>query len=157
MSVLVKGNQFDLEELYKNVDGFPNGADEFIGRKWIINAIDSGSIQSIEWIINKKVEINFIDEEGRSPLMNALERRPASRYQVLELLLDNGADPNLQGVNYTAAHLAAIRDDVEALEILHDHGADFSIRTRIDHCLTPLEEAISCKKKNAIEYLKKFA
>ena len=49
---------------------------------------------------------------------------------------------NLKGVNdWTPAHMAAARDDVEALRVLVAHGADVSIRTTIDGYATPLEEA----------------
>jgi hypothetical protein len=49
--------------------------------------------------------------------------------------------------------MAAARDDVEALRILVRHGADLSIRTEIDDCTTPLEEARHLGKMNAAKYL----
>jgi hypothetical protein len=106
--LLVRGDVFELEEKCKSVHGFPDGVDNFVGRRWIINAIGGGAIKTIEWMLSKKVELNFIDEEGNTPLISALERRPNSRYSVLELLLKNGANPNLHDVRYTVAHLARV-------------------------------------------------
>lgn len=42
---------------------------------------------------------------------------------------------------YAPAHHAAVRNDVEALKILYEKGADFSLRTTVDDYATPLEEA----------------
>ena len=61
---------------------------------------------------------------------------------------------NLKGVNdWTPAHMAAARDDVDALRVLVAHGADLSIRTEIDDYATPLEEARNLGKLNALRYL----
>jgi hypothetical protein len=51
--------------------------------------------------------------------------------------------------------MAAVRNDVEALKILHEAGADFTIRTVIDEYATPLEEAIALgNSAKAVAYLK---
>lgn len=61
---------------------------------------------------------------------------------VLRLLLSHGADPNQRGLNdWTPLHVAALADSAEAVAILLEHGADAGLRTRIDDCLTPREEA----------------
>ncbi len=78
-----------------------------------------------------------------------IDSKRADRYELLELLLRAGAPVNLKGINeWTPAHLAAARDDVEALRLLVAHGADLSIRTDIDDFATPLEEArtLGCRK-----------
>ena len=61
---------------------------------------------------------------------------------------------NIKGLNdWTPAHLAAARDDAEALRMLVRHGADLSIRTESDEYATPLEEARHLGKPNAVRYL----
>jgi ankyrin repeat protein len=61
---------------------------------------------------------------------------------------------NRKGINdWTPAHMAAARDDVEALRLLVRYGADLTIRTDIDDYSTPLEEARSMGKLNAASYL----
>jgi ankyrin repeat protein len=87
---------------------------------------------------------------GFPPLHAALAKltdRPGSRARadaldLLRLLLSYGADPNQRGINdWTALHVAANQQSVDAIQILVDAGADPGLRTRIDDCLTPREEA----------------
>jgi ankyrin repeat protein len=104
------------------------------------------------------IELKFRDEEGYTPVLAAIERDKDDRYEVLKLILSSGADVNGKGINdYTPAHLAALRDDVEALKKLVKFGADLTIRTNIDLYATPLEEAKHFKCKAAIEFLKSVA
>jgi uncharacterized protein len=61
---------------------------------------------------------------------------------------------NRKGINdWTPAHMAAARDDVEALRLLVRYRADLNIRTDIDDYATPLEEARNLGKVNAVNYL----
>jgi len=153
-SLLQSGGVDEFEALERELDGFPNGVDPYVGRRWIINAIDLGSMESIHWMISRGVELAFRDAEGHTPVLSALEREHEDRLEVLKLLLQAGAPVNLKGVNdWTPAHMAAARDDVDALRVLVAHGADLSIRTDIDHYATPLEEARNLGKPNAVRYL----
>ena len=94
-------------------------------------------------------------EEGYTVLHSALERTTLDRYDLLELLLQHGASIDAHGINdWTPAHMAAVRDDVAALKLLHRFGANFSIRTRIDSYATPLEEANSLGIIQATQFLK---
>ena len=152
--VLKSGSVDDLEAEVLRDPEFPSGADCYIGSRWIINAIDSGSMLCIKWMLQKGVDLNFRDEGGYTPLHSAIERSADDRNEVLKLLLQAGAPVNLKGINdWTPAHMAAARDDVDALRILVQHGADLSIRTEIDDYATPLEEARNLRKMNAMRYL----
>jgi len=157
VEALQSGDIATLEEIAQIEANFPQGKDPVTGRAWVINAIDLGSIEAIEWMLSQGVKLNFVDEEGYSPVLSAIDRTKADRYKVLRLLLEHNADPNLQGINdWSATHLAAARDDVPALELLVKYGADLTIRTRIDDYNTPLEEARLLKKRNAIKFLAQF-
>lgn len=159
LEVLRSGDEAQLSELAQLVEGFPEGVDSLLGRRWIINAIDCGSLFSVEWMLARNVELRFRDEEGYTVLHSALERGNADRHHMIKLLLEAGADVNRKGVNdWTPAHSAAVKNDVAALELLVAHGADLSIRTEIDNYATPLEEAeimqvgFSCRE--AIAFLR---
>lgn len=157
LRVLSSGTLEDLDDLTLGVDGFPHGVDSVVGRRWIINAIDEGSLLSIKWMLSKGVDLNFCDDEGQTVLLAAIDREVADRLEVLELLLIHGAPANLQGIYEMApAHLAALRNDVGALQILVRHGADLSMRDcNRDHDRgTPLENAEDMDATEAIEYLK---
>lgn len=47
LGILASGDEAQLNELGQLMENFPEGVDDFIGRRWIINAIDCGSLASI--------------------------------------------------------------------------------------------------------------
>jgi ankyrin repeat protein len=152
--VLKSGSVVDLEAEELRDPTFPRGADSYAGRRWIINAIDCGSMLSIKWMLQKGVDLDFRDDEGYTPLHAAIERSADDRLEVLALLLRADAPINLKGFNdWTPAHMAAAKDDVDALRMLVQHGADLSIRTEIDDYATPLEEARNLRKVKAVRFL----
>ena len=154
MTIIETGSLEDLERLAAEMPGFPDGVDPYIGRRWIINAIDTGSLVAIRWMLAKGVDLNFRDEEGATPIHCAVDRSRADKYDVMEMLIVAGVPLNIKGFNdWTPAHLAAARDDVDALRILVRHGADLSIRTEIDNYATPLGEARHLNKVKAVQYL----
>jgi ankyrin repeat protein len=156
--VLASGTVNDLEELAGLCEDFPGGRDPLVGRHWITNAIDCGSELAVAWMLSKGVDLSFRDEEGYTVLHSALERASDDKYRVLELLLRHGAPVNARGINdWTPAHMAAVREDIEGLKLLVAYKADLSIRTTIDHYATPLEEARLLKKEAAVRFLERVA
>lgn len=134
--------------------GFHTGKIPILGRRWITNAIDVGSQTAVQWLLGQGVDLNFRDDEGYTPLHSAIDRQLGDKHQVLALLLAAGAPVNRKGLNdWTPAHMAAARDDVEALRLLVQYGADLTMRTDIDDYATPLEEARSLGKLSAARYL----
>lgn len=157
IGLLTSGGDVEWQELEQLIEGFPHGGDEFIGRRWITNAIDCGSVASVRWMLARKVNLRFQDNAGYTVLHSALDREGSDRHELLEFLLEAGADVNAKGVNdWTPAHMAAVREDLEALRILVKYGADLSIRTDIDSYATPLEEARHLRKLAAVEFLEKI-
>jgi len=131
-----------LESMCHSIVEFPFGKDRFIQRDWVTNAIDCGSFNSVKWMIDKGVELKFQDKEGNTPLHSCIYRRLPEKYEILNLLIFAGADVNAYGINdYTPLHLATLKDDRKAIQILLSAGADASIRTRIDDFATAEEEA----------------
>jgi len=151
---LKSGDVARLEELAARLDGFPDGVDSWLGRRWILHAIDVGATATIEWMLSRGVDLAFRDNEGYTAVLVAIESRRADRLNLLERLLSAGAPVNLKGINdWTPAHMAAARDDIEALQVLIAHGADLSIRTGIDDYATPLEEARHLGRLKAAAFL----
>jgi len=154
IAVLRSGSAADLEQLARELDGFPDGLDPYIGSRWILHAIGTGSTGSVRWIVERGVALDFVGPDGYSPVHAVLERARDDRFELLELLLRAGAPVNAKGVNdWTPAHKAAASDDVAALRVLVAHGADLTIRTAIDDYATPLEEARNLGKLAATRYL----
>ena len=154
LGILRSGTTADWETLSRELPDFPHGVDDLVQRRWIINAVYGGSKAAIEWMLEKEVELNFRDEEGYTPVLTAIERQGPDKHEILEMLLRAGASPNLKGINdWTPAHMAAARDDVEALKRLIRYGADLTVRTDIDDYATPLEEARTLGSLKAVSYL----
>jgi ankyrin repeat protein len=152
--VLRSGGAADLDALAREIDGFPDGLDRYLGSRWILLAIAVGSTASVRWMVDRGVALDFLGPDGYTPVHSALERARDDRLELLDLLLRAGAPVNTKGVNdWTPAHKAAAADDVAALRVLVAHGADLSIRTAIDDFATPLEEARILGKLAAVEYL----
>lgn len=152
---LREGNIPALEELSHLIDGFPAGKDDFVDRDWITTGIDCGTMEVVAWMLAKGAPVIFKDDEGYSVLHSAIDREEPDKYEMMRLLIEAGADINAHGFNdWTPAHLAAARNDVQALEVLRDAGADFTIRTRIDEYATPLEEVtILGHRPEAVRFL----
>jgi ankyrin repeat protein len=155
MDIMKSGDVARLTELTAIESTFPDGVDSFIGRRWIINAIDGAPLTTIEWMLGTGVDLSFRDDEGYTPLLATIESGRTDRVELLQRLIAAGAPINKKGINdWTPAHMAAARDDVDTLKVLVAAGADLSIRTDIDDCATPLEEAKNLKMAKALEYLK---
>ena len=143
-NMMFAGDIDGLEEAEMIVEGFPLGKDTFIERHWITNAIDVGTIEVVRWMLSKQVNLRFRDDEGYTVLHSAIDRDVGNRHEVIRLLIAAGADVNAHGTqDWTPAHMAAVRNDIESLRIFVESGADLSIRTGIDWYATPLEE---CEK-----------
>lgn len=101
---------------------------------------------------------SYPDQSGFPSLIATLSTTRADRHRILELLLANGAQVDQRGVNdYTPLHYAVALRDLRAIEILLAHGADPLLRTRIDDCSTPLEDATSIGFPEAVDLLRKAA
>lgn len=157
LAALAAGDESQLEEIRQLIDSFPEGVDTRMGHHWIMHALDCGSIGSIRWILGQGITLDFVEADGYGVVHSALERSGPDRYEVLELLLSHGAPVNAHGINdWTPAHMAAAKENIEALQMLIRFGADLSIRTRIDDCATPLEEAKILDKQKSIQFLEQL-
>lgn len=152
--LLKSGEIAKLEEAAEIIDDFPDGCDDFIGNRWIINAIDQGCLQTIKWMLGKGVDLAFCGDDGYTPLLSAIDRGSDDRYAVISQLIEHGAPLNRRGINdWTALHLAAAREDIPALKLLIEAGADPQVRTRIDDYRNPLEEARALGWQASVAYL----
>jgi ankyrin repeat protein len=142
LSAIMEGDLNYLQRVATENGDFPSGRDGFVGRSWLRNAIDVGSIVVVRWMLEHGSPVNYTDDEGYPALHAAIDRDNPDRPDVIELLCVADADVNARGINdWTPLHLAAARNDLTALRILLHHGADRRLRTRIDDYATPAEEA----------------
>lgn len=159
------GDIATLESLAAGSD-FPHGVDGFVGTYWLTNAISSGNLEAVRWVLGKDVEVNYIDDEGDSALNFALQIELHSRLIqpsvsdqaevtalticMIDLLYDAGADLNLRlTLDYTALHSAAAWSSTEVVRHLLALGADPSVMHR-DYS-TPTTPADVAKRKKRWE------
>lgn len=87
-----------------------------------------------------------------TPLMHSL-RYPAPRYDIAQLLLDHGVDPNeTNGMGMTTLHILAGQGTVEAARWLLDRGADIHTRDR-EFDSTPLAWAARAGREDMVRFL----
>jgi ankyrin repeat protein len=163
MDSLRDGTMEDWERISMQVPDFPNGRDHHFDVEWIINAIYSGSFASVKWILSKKVNLHFITDDGYSVLHSCIDRRNGDKYEIMRLLIDNGADvnigntlPNMAENSWTPLHRAAAWNDLEAVKMLLENGADTSLRTIIDNYCDAEQEATSLGKKEAADLIRNY-
>lgn len=98
---------------------------------------------------------NYPDPAGFPPLIAAISARRSDRNEILNLLLENGADPAQRGINdWTPLHFAVAERDIEAVKLLLAHGADPDLKTRLDDCTCALDEAETAGFTDAIALMR---
>ncbi|XP_055914217.1 ankyrin repeat and MYND domain-containing protein 2 [Eupeodes corollae] len=72
-------------------------------------------------ITHIKSTVNFVDENGMSPLQHACSK---GNIEAVKILLDQGADVNFNqhGANYTSLHFAALSGNKDICNLLLDAG-----------------------------------
>ncbi|WP_246627754.1 ankyrin repeat domain-containing protein [Paenibacillus solanacearum] len=94
------------------------------GRVALMEAIESGNPERVKQALDKAT-VNELDKAGRTPLHQALVIPPYNRHQIVGMLLDAGADPNVNGTKtIPAISLAAMKKDFVMFRKLMDAGAD---------------------------------
>lgn len=157
IDAICRGDADELNDLEIILDSFPYGLDEN-GTLWFANAVQIGHPDTIAWMIGKRgVDVNQRDI-GYTMLQLCLEREyptKGDKHEVLKLLIAAGAEVNTHGIHdWTALHMATVRNDRVAIKILLAAGADSSVRTRIDNYATPEEEARHLRCPEGADYLR---
>jgi uncharacterized protein len=125
-------------------------------------AIYHSPLSLIRDLLEIGADPNPTDHAGFPPLIAALScGRPhpgalgrPDVADIIKLLLSFGADPNQRGLNdYTPLHMAVGEENLPAIELLIDAGADPRLRTRIDNCETPREMAEKMGRSDIAELL----
>lgn len=88
-----------------------------------------------------QIEVNYRNKHNRTLLYIAVNKR---RHNIVKLLLENGADPDLKCTKKSETCLisAVGKHDYEMVEILLEHEADPNIKCNIERYDTPLIFAV---------------
>ena len=87
----------------------------------------------VRTLLDLGADPNYSSPGGFPSLLAAISSGRRDRCDLLKLLLDSGADIQQRGINdWTPLHAAAAANDIRAIAVLVDRGADPTARTRID-------------------------
>jgi len=154
----VAGELSEIQRLLGNLPRFPNchQPHEFACGDWPLEyALYWSPGAMIRELIAIGADVNYVDDTGFPALFAALGRDKADKYELLEYLIESGADIHQRGINdWTALHAAVAAQDLKAVELLLQRGADPDIKTRIDECLSAYEEAINSNFMTAVVAMK---
>jgi hypothetical protein len=156
MSIVKSGSISDFVELQKKDASFPHQI-TWLNRHWLTHAIDAHALVCIEWMIQQNVAVNYVDDDGYSPLKTAVESAPVNDIRVVHLLLKSGANPNAGTNPYNCAiHWAANLDRSDILALMKSYGANLDLALEdLGSYYTPLDFIRdSSSKSQAYEFLR---
>ncbi|KRE83236.1 hypothetical protein ASG89_14070 [Paenibacillus sp. Soil766] len=91
----------------------------------LIEAIKSADPNKVKQVLNDKPNINILDSAGKTALHYALDLPPVNRSNIVKMLVDAGADSNLNGPGaIPALSMAATKNDIPIMNMLITAGAD---------------------------------
>lgn len=105
-------------------------------------AAHGGDIREVEALLNKGVDVNEKRLGGVTPLYEAVYYNCCASLDIIRLLLDKGADPNLgfdSGDGPRPIHAAVKTGNANVVKLLLDRGADITVRNQFGK--TPLKMA----------------
>jgi ankyrin repeat protein len=112
-------------------------------------AAQRGHADVVALLVERGADVNTVTQFGTALQIAARGNQTA----IMEMLLRNGADPNLSGGEYgnTPLHDAAERGAIEAARLLLENGADVNSRTKRGH--PPIHLATSKGKDEMVALL----
>jgi ankyrin repeat protein len=128
------------------------GAAAQLGPTLLLIAADSDNVPLTRLLLEKGAKVQYIDRHGRGYFSPMHAARSA---EMVQLLLDHGADPNLNDEDESRPlHWYAIRDDIAAMRAILQHGAEVN-PVRRPTLETPLHDAAQ-SNLDAVELLVEY-
>jgi len=121
----------------------PAGVDDLILAVWGFDTAKAASL------IDGGVDVNTADGKGTYPLILACSYKDND--EMIALLLEKGADPNVHGPNGETPLGLAAKYSLHAVKMLVDKGAD--VNARFDPGFTALRWAREMGQADVIKYL----
>ena len=116
-------------------------------------AIETGNVNEVKMLVDNKADINTIYKLGITPLICAIdfykEKREKNFYEIIELLIANGADINIESEFGTPLIRAVTDEQNDIVKLLIDNGADINKMDEFEG--TPLHIASKNGNKELVE------
>ena len=97
----------------------------------LIQALEENNIELVSYLIKNGAKVNMEDCDGRTALHYAVNADHPDKKQIVQLLLDNGADINIKDgiTNETALDMAYQSNDSEIVQLLKSYASKETIKT----------------------------
>lgn len=102
------------------------------GRSALIELARYGHVPLVRELLERKADVNSVDDRGLTPLLSLLEGAASGRQTMaaMLLLLDSGADPNRRAyLGQSALHYALRKLLLDHARVLLENGADPTLKT----------------------------
>lgn len=96
----------------------------------VVPNLFSKNLNDVKAAVDAGQDVNMLDSSKQTPLLRAIA---AKKLDIVDYLIENGADVNAKTKNGTSALLMAIDKFPEAIPSLCDAGADTTYRLRSDY------------------------
>lgn len=122
--------------------GWPNCREPFLQSSVLGLALGAAPLATIRELLEMGADPDYAAVDGFPAIVETVVLNRPDRLEILEELLNAGADIERRGINnWTPLQAAAAGNDAAAVEMLLARGADIDARTGIDDDNTALEEA----------------
>ncbi|XP_012251432.1 ankyrin repeat and MYND domain-containing protein 2 [Athalia rosae] len=122
--------------------------------KEIFTKISKNEIAELKTLlVANKIKIDFVDENGMTPLQHACYK---GNKEIVQMLLDQGADVNSSQHEhaYTALHFAALSGNADLCHLLMSHGARLTVTNSVGR--TPAQMAAFVGNHDCVATINNF-
>ena len=91
------------------------------GKTFLMHWAAVGDVEQMQALVQQGADVNAVDDDGDTALYYALSNGDTD---IVDLLLDHGANPNISGTSGNPLHLAADQGWTGVVSSLIRHGAD---------------------------------
>ncbi len=122
--------------------GWPNCREPYLESTVLGLALGTAPLATVRELLAMGADPDYATDDGFPAIVETVILNRPDRIEIIEELLNAGADIERRGINnWTPLQAAAAGNDAAAVRLLLSRGADIGARTGIDDDNTALEEA----------------
>jgi len=119
----------------------------------LYNAVGARDIQAVSNAIAAGVDVNWQNQFGWSPLMEAADFNPS--IVIVQALLEAGADPNVQDLEGRTILMKSViyPESIEVIKALIEAGADVNVQDLEGHTVLLIAKRVIYRLMNLLQIL----